>query len=84
MTRRIPTLLAATMLVCGAAPAAGQTWAVDDPVLKRIWTLGMEESHAQRIAQPLLDSIGPRLTGSPGMSRGMKKLMVMAAQAEKA
>src|SRR5690606_1375288 len=67
MTRRIPTLLAATMLVCGAAPAAGQTWAVDDPVLKRIWTLGMEESHAERIAQPLLDSIGPRLTGSPGM-----------------
>ncbi len=68
MTRRIPTLLAVMMFVCSAAPAAGQTWAVDDPVLKRIWTMGMEESHAERIAQPLLDSIGPRLTASPGMN----------------
>ena len=67
MTFRIRTLLAVTMLVCSAAPAASQTWAVDDPVLKQIWKLGMEESQAERIAQPLLDSIGPRLTGSPAM-----------------
>jgi hypothetical protein len=31
-----------------------------------MWQEGMENSHAYRLAQTLLDSIGPRLTGTPG------------------
>ena len=60
------TALAASLSV---APIAGQTLATDDPVLRTIWTEGMGGSHLESLAQALLDSIGPRLTGSPGMER---------------
>ena len=36
-----------------------------DPVVQRIYDEGMHRSQARRLAQVLLDSIGPRLTGSP-------------------
>jgi hypothetical protein len=36
-----------------------------DPVIKRIYQEGMQHSQAERLAQVLMDSIGPRLTGSP-------------------
>jgi carboxypeptidase Q len=53
-------------LVLAAGTAAAQTFATDNPVLRRIWTLGMDSSQTYRISQTLFDSIGPRLTGSPG------------------
>ena len=61
------TLTAAVTALVLTAPAAAQTWSTQEPVLQRMWQLGMEESEAERIAQSLLDSIGPRLTGSPGL-----------------
>ncbi len=61
-------LLAALSLAALAAPTLpAQSWPTDDPVLRRIWEIGMDASMAERIAQPLLDSIGPRLTGTPEM-----------------
>ena len=53
----------------GAAPLAAQTtqFPTDDPNIQRIWRLGMDSSHVQKLAQTLFDSIGPRLTGSPGI-----------------
>ncbi len=51
-----------------AAPAAAQTFpGTPDPVLQRIWTEGTERSQVERLLQVLSDSLGPRLTGSPGM-----------------
>jgi carboxypeptidase Q len=53
--------------VLAAAPGftlAAQT-GTTDPVLKRMWTLGMDSSHTWDLAQVLFDSIGPRLTGTP-------------------
>ncbi len=44
----------------------------DAPVnagILRIWEEGMQRSQVAKIAQTLLDSIGPRLTGSPNMDR---------------
>ncbi|KPJ75206.1 MAG: hypothetical protein AMS19_14225, partial [Gemmatimonas sp. SG8_23] len=38
-------------------------------MLQRIWIEGMERSRMPELAQTLLDEIGPRLTGSPGMER---------------
>jgi hypothetical protein len=55
-------------MACGT-PAFGQIWAVEDPVLRQIWEVGMNESQVMDIAQTLLDSIGPRLTGTPGYDR---------------
>jgi hypothetical protein len=51
-----------------AAPLAAQTsFPTNDPVIQRIWRLGMDSSHVQSLAQTLFDSVGPRLTGSPGL-----------------
>jgi hypothetical protein len=42
------------------------TFPTDDPVIKRIWAVGMDSSKTEPLAHTLFDSIGPRLTGSPG------------------
>ena len=62
-------LLAALVLATapGAGAASAQTFATDDPVLRSIWTEAMDNSQVEDLAQVLLDSVGPRLTGSPGM-----------------
>jgi hypothetical protein len=51
----------------GAAPylALSAQTGTTDPVLKRMWTLGMDSSHTWDLAQTFFDSIGPRLTGTP-------------------
>ena len=36
-----------------------------DPVIQRLYQEGMQHSQAAKLAQVLMDSIGPRLTGSP-------------------
>jgi hypothetical protein len=45
--------------------AAAQTFPTDDPTIRGIWAQGMDSSQVYPLAQVLLDSIGPRLTGSP-------------------
>jgi len=69
----VPALLApACRLEAQQAPRASITGVVpltfpsDDPVLRRIWSVGMDSSMVEKLGQVLLDSIGPRLTGSPG------------------
>jgi carboxypeptidase Q len=71
---RSKTLFAAlAALVIGgpsvATHAAAQQLATEDPVLSAIWSQAMEHSELERMAQALLDSIGPRLTASPQMER---------------
>jgi hypothetical protein len=65
-----------------SAPALAQHFyvppsgfAVENPVLRRIWALGMDSSEAQSLAQALLDSIGPRLTASPGIEAAQDWLL---------
>ena len=58
--------LALVLAGAPAVPAAAQTFATDNSVLRRIWALGMDSSQTYAISQTLFDSIGPRLTGSPG------------------
>ena len=58
----MPTLL----LAAAAGTAAAQTFRNDDPVIRRMWEEGMTRSQAGALAQVLMDSIGPRLAGSPG------------------
>jgi carboxypeptidase Q len=71
-------LLLAAVLSTSSVPAVAQlanelkpvplSFPTDDPVIKRIWSVGMDSSRTKQLAQVLLDSIGPRLTGSPGMA----------------
>ncbi|MBL0938074.1 MAG: M20/M25/M40 family metallo-hydrolase [Gemmatimonadaceae bacterium] len=54
-------------LALGAGAASAQTagtFPSPDPTLSRIWSMGMDSSQVQRLGQVLLDSLGPRLTGT--------------------
>jgi len=64
MRRSIAAAALGLLLVSGTA--AAQTFSTDDSVLHRIWAIGMDSSHTYQLSQALFDSIGPRLTGSPG------------------
>jgi len=60
----------AALALTTAAPITAQVapqFPTNDAGLQRIWRLGMDSSHVQKLAQTLFDSIGPRLTGSPGI-----------------
>src|SRR3954470_662063 len=45
-----------------------------DSTIERIWRIGMDSSALAQLAQPLLDSIGPRLDGSPGLAAAQRWL----------
>ena len=53
-----------------AVPVGAQTLPTDDPGLRQIWDEGMNRSQAMKLMQVLTDSIGPRLSGTPGIQRG--------------
>jgi carboxypeptidase Q len=57
-------------VIVAAVPmaAGGQAFRSDDAVIRRMWQVGMEESRTEQLAQVLLDSIGPRLSGTPGFA----------------
>src|SRR5499427_4953256 len=58
-----PFLVIAVLIV--ARPAVAQDNPTGDPIVQKIYDEGMHRSQASRLAQVLMDSIGPRLTGSP-------------------
>jgi hypothetical protein len=69
MTRRWFFALIASAIAYLAAPgtAMAQRFPTDDPVIRRLWDEGMtQRSQVASLAQVLMDSIGPRLSGSPG------------------
>lgn len=79
-------LLSATFILAVIATTAsaqfGQQptgFAVDDPVLRRIWAIESDSSQLPRLAQVLLDSLGPRLTASPGMTAAQNWVIAMYA-----
>ncbi|MFO7894246.1 MAG: M20/M25/M40 family metallo-hydrolase [Longimicrobiales bacterium] len=67
MSRVIRLSAALLALAVMAAPVAAQNFPTDDPVLHSIWDEGMNRSQVYPLAQTLLDSIGPRVTGSTGL-----------------
>jgi carboxypeptidase Q len=64
-------LSTATALLATVGSIAGaQTYTSGDQVIRQIWTEGMgPSSQAYKLSQVLSDSLGPRLTGTPGMKR---------------
>lgn len=63
------------VFVVAAASAAlsgrsdAQVMTTFDPVISRIQTVEYESSRAEQLAHVMLDSLGPRLTGSPDLKR---------------
>lgn len=72
MKRTLSALAAAAL---AASPAAAQEWTSTDRVLQGIWNEGMSRSQLERMAHSLADSLGPRLTGTPGMERAQDWLV---------
>ena len=68
-------LIAALLAVASARGLSAQAFATNDPVLRRIWTLGMDSSQTYPLMQALLDSVGPRLTGTPEQKAGNEWLL---------
>ena len=62
---RIPAALAGALLVVAPLGTAAQDAPTGDAVIQRIYEEGMRRSQAYALGQVLMDSIGPRLTGSP-------------------
>ena len=63
------------LIVFGTENGTSQNFPTDDQTIKMIWEEGMEEgSRAYDLAQVLMDSIGPRLTGTPGYRRAAEWL----------
>ncbi len=55
------------LAVAASLAAASSLAAQSDPVADRIFRIGMDSSRVQQLSQVLMDSVGPRLTASPGM-----------------
>lgn len=67
----LPAVLAALVALAAAwlpaVPASAQTFPTNNRVLRNMWTQGMGSgTQVYRLAQTLIDSIGPRLTGTAG------------------
>ena len=81
MTTRSATLgillLMAGAMTVPAQSARAQGLALPDPVLEAIWIEAMANSSFEPMAHVLLDSIGPRLTGSPHMERAQEWAVAM-------
>jgi carboxypeptidase Q len=56
------------------AAAPSSTFASSDSVIRRMWRVGMQESKVETLAQVLIDSIGPRLSGTPGFRSAVEWL----------
>ena len=67
------TLGTAALLLCTTltpSPTSAQTFPTDDPMIQAMWEEGMGEgSQVFELSQALLDSIGPRLMGTPAYAR---------------
>ena len=60
--------LACSLAFVATPAAAAQSFPSDDPVIRAIWEEGVERSQVYALGQVMMDSIGPRLTGSPAMA----------------
>src|SRR6185312_14765249 len=77
--RKILSLAAAAALLAAPRVATAETFPTNDPVIKRLWSLGMDSSHTYSLSQTLFDSLGPRLMGEPNLTAAQDWLVKMYA-----
>jgi carboxypeptidase Q len=77
---RFALFAAALSLVATAAAAQAPHFPTDDAVIRTIYAEGMERSQLEPLAHGLIDVIGPRLAGSPGLAQAQDFLLARYAQ----
>lgn len=60
--------LAVALSLAPVSETQAQTFPTSDPVIRRMWQVGIENSQTEQLAHMLLDVIGPRLAGSPNLA----------------
>jgi hypothetical protein len=71
------TITALTLALATPIAAQEPATASHDPILQRIWAIGMDSSRVEQLAGTLTDSIGPRLTGTPILRSAQRWLVSM-------
>ena len=71
---RAPLVVA---LLLTASTAGAQTFPSADPVLRRIYSIGMDSSQTPTLAHVLFDSLGPRLMGTPNIKGAQDWLVAL-------
>lgn len=70
-----PALVCALVITFAGATATAQTFPSADPVIKKMWEVGMEQSQTEALAHELIDVIGPRLAGSVELEQAQDWLL---------
>ena len=65
----LPSFASVAQAQFGQPPSG---FVAENPVLRRMWSLGMDSSMLETYAQVLFDSIGPRLVGTPEMNNAQE------------
>src|ERR1700704_452061 len=64
-----------TLMLAPFAGGHSQTLSTNDPIIQQIGAIGTDSSPLPRLSAELLDSIGPRLTGTTSLRRGQDWLV---------
>jgi hypothetical protein len=67
------------LVIGGPFALKAQDFPADDPVIHRMWEVGMERSKTETLAQVLMDSIGPRWAGTPNLTAAQEWLLQVYA-----
>ena len=68
-------ILFAPILFVPTQSVLGQGFPTEEPVIKKMWEIGMENSQVEELAHVLVDQIGPRLAGSEGLEQSQAWLL---------
>jgi len=67
--KRLAFAVLVGMCIIPPETAGAQYPSQTDPMIRRIRSIAIDSSYTERLAHTLFDSLGPRLTGSPGHKR---------------
>ncbi len=80
LDRLIKASFALALFVLPFQGVLAQDFPTDEPVIKEMWEIGMENSQVEDLAHVLIDQIGPRLTGSEGLAKAQEWLLETYAE----
>lgn len=73
-------VLIGIVFLVAPSPIQAQTFPTDDPVIKHMWELGINNSQTRELAHELIDVVGPRLSGSKNLVQAQEWLLKTYAQ----